>query len=725
MASRTLHRAGPRDPAREAIIVRRNWIGPSSSPPNAAQRRLNDYARANDRSRGSAVSRWQSSVQRHSASPDSFRIAGPSSRYENGQLAATDRWTAHPSPSSWQAAARRRTPEGQSSRHLRQRNLVVAGDEPMIHRRSAQPENRLFRKSASALVLLSSVHACRLRQPTAAANQLRRRRAAVAGCSRRGHGPDAAAAACPAGLDAKQGRNRRRHADRPRRERQCRRPRRAASRGLLQRHPDLPLERRRALSGLCRCRPDHQHRARTRRKPDRRGTDRSRRPTLAGSSATRERFGYHPARACAGQADAPRHLDNLVITTDRRTYMIELRARDALYMPAVAWAYPAPPAGQRQSVPATTVIPAASARNYRYGLTGDTPPGGRSRSMTTAAASMSNSRAASCRARCRRLRHRLGRRAADRQQPHPPEHPDRRPSVRRGRTSSWRRRPPADRQDRPKRREARVMSDTETTPAAPMRLRADAPRVTRLSRKVLAGIGVVASLGIGGALIYALRPAMPALAGTSFIHTTTAPRPTVSRACRATIRPGPRAGAARRPRPTILDAQNRGQPVVPPAMTTPAVDPEEQRRLAEEEAARLSRVSFRRLPARSPRRSGGRYVDAQPRRPWPAWSDGNADGAGPTGGVPQRSRRPAYRRGRSRLGPGVALRASGGGGDFRRAHHRLPFRSARTDHRAGHGARLRQPDGRILLVPQGTRIIGHTATMSASGNAVSCSSGIG
>jgi P-type conjugative transfer protein TrbG len=65
---------------------------------------------------------------------------------------------------------------------------------------------------------------------------------------------------------------------------------------------------------------------------------------------------------------------NLVITTDRRIYMIELRAREALYMPAVAWAYPAPPAGQRQSVPAAPVIPAEAARNYRYGLTGDTPP---------------------------------------------------------------------------------------------------------------------------------------------------------------------------------------------------------------------------------------------------------------------------------------------------------------------------------------------------------------
>ncbi|UHD45748.1 P-type conjugative transfer protein TrbG [Aureimonas altamirensis] len=65
---------------------------------------------------------------------------------------------------------------------------------------------------------------------------------------------------------------------------------------------------------------------------------------------------------------------NLVITTDRRIYMIELRSRANPYMPAVAWAYPQPPASQRQSVPATPVIPVAAARNYRYGLTGDTPP---------------------------------------------------------------------------------------------------------------------------------------------------------------------------------------------------------------------------------------------------------------------------------------------------------------------------------------------------------------
>lgn len=64
---------------------------------------------------------------------------------------------------------------------------------------------------------------------------------------------------------------------------------------------------------------------------------------------------------------------NLVVTTDRRTYMIELRARESLYMPAVAWAYPATP-GQRLTVPAAPIIPAEAARNYRYGLPGDSPP---------------------------------------------------------------------------------------------------------------------------------------------------------------------------------------------------------------------------------------------------------------------------------------------------------------------------------------------------------------
>lgn len=65
---------------------------------------------------------------------------------------------------------------------------------------------------------------------------------------------------------------------------------------------------------------------------------------------------------------------NLVITTDRRIYLIELRSGEKPYMPSVAWAYPQPSTSQRRSIPSTPVIPVVAARNYRYGLTGDTPP---------------------------------------------------------------------------------------------------------------------------------------------------------------------------------------------------------------------------------------------------------------------------------------------------------------------------------------------------------------
>ena len=139
------------------------------------------------------------------------------------------------------------------------------------------------------------------------------------------------------------------------------------------------------------------------------------------------------------------------------------------------------------------------------------------------------------------------------------------------------------------------MSESDAT--APMRLRAEPPRVTRLSRKVLAGAGAVALLGIGGALIYALQTRDAGPGGGELYSTEN--RPTadgLSGLPRDYTGPvlGPALpGDLGRP---ILEAQNRGQPVVPPAITTPAVDPEEQRRLAEEEAARLSGVFFQSGP---------------------------------------------------------------------------------------------------------------------------------
>ncbi|SFU22666.1 P-type conjugative transfer protein TrbG [Mesorhizobium sp. YR577] len=65
---------------------------------------------------------------------------------------------------------------------------------------------------------------------------------------------------------------------------------------------------------------------------------------------------------------------NLIITTDRRIYRIELRAAEKPYMAAVAWAYPQVRASQKQAASVTPIIPAMAARNHRYGLSGDNPP---------------------------------------------------------------------------------------------------------------------------------------------------------------------------------------------------------------------------------------------------------------------------------------------------------------------------------------------------------------
>lgn len=65
---------------------------------------------------------------------------------------------------------------------------------------------------------------------------------------------------------------------------------------------------------------------------------------------------------------------NLVINTDRRTYLIELKSRDKLYMPSVAWFYPEERVSRRNSPPVTPAIPDPALRRYRYVIEGDNPP---------------------------------------------------------------------------------------------------------------------------------------------------------------------------------------------------------------------------------------------------------------------------------------------------------------------------------------------------------------
>lgn len=145
------------------------------------------------------------------------------------------------------------------------------------------------------------------------------------------------------------------------------------------------------------------------------------------------------------------------------------------------------------------------------------------------------------------------------------------------------------------------MSEENSNVSSPMRLRAEPPRVTRLSRKVLASVTAVALIGIGGALIYALQTRNTGRDGEELYSTTN--RQTADglaglpRDYTGPVLGPPLPGDLGRP---ILEAQNRGQPVVPPAISTSTVDEAEQRRLAEEEAARTSRVFFQTQPGTVP-----------------------------------------------------------------------------------------------------------------------------
>lgn len=65
---------------------------------------------------------------------------------------------------------------------------------------------------------------------------------------------------------------------------------------------------------------------------------------------------------------------NLIVNTDRRTYLIELRSGETAYMPSVAWAYPEDRTRRVQTAAATPALPDLAQRRYRYVIQGDRPP---------------------------------------------------------------------------------------------------------------------------------------------------------------------------------------------------------------------------------------------------------------------------------------------------------------------------------------------------------------
>lgn len=236
---------------------------------------------------------------------------------------------------------------------------------------------------------------------------------------------------------------------------------------------------------------------------------------------------------------------------------------------------------------------------------------------------------------------------------------------------------------------------------ARMQLRADPPRVMRLSRKVLAGLGLVASLGIGAALIYALQSRDPGGGGEELYSTVN--RPTADgltglpRDYAGPVLGPPLPGDLGRP---ILDAQARGQPVATPAIPAQTIDQDGQRRRAEEEAARTSRVFFQ-TEARTA---------AMPQQP--AFSPGLPGLAGPTSAQERQTAFLNASVDRRTVAPDrVAAPASP---YVLQAGAVIPaalITGIRSDLPGQITAQVTEhiydsPTGRILLVPQGTRIIG-------------------
>ena len=127
-------------------------------------------------------------------------------------------------------------------------------------------------------------------------------------------------------------------------------------------------------------------------------------------------------------------------------------------------------------------------------------------------------------------------------------------------------------------------------PPQEMRLRSGRAPVTRLSRKVLLGLGTAAAIGIGGALFLALRP-QHQTTGSELYNTSNRMTPdglaNLPRDYTGLPKTVPQLGP---PLPGDLGRPiaNAGAPA--PGMPTPGQDPEQQRIAQEQEAARTSHL---------------------------------------------------------------------------------------------------------------------------------------
>lgn len=246
------------------------------------------------------------------------------------------------------------------------------------------------------------------------------------------------------------------------------------------------------------------------------------------------------------------------------------------------------------------------------------------------------------------------------------------------------------------------MSETSTDTAAAMRLRADPPRVTRISRRVIVGLGVVAGLGIGAALIYGLQRPDRTAAPEELITTDRRQPADGLRDLPGSYDAIPRLGP---PLPGdlgggILDAQQRGQPVAAPSLAPPTMDPAEQQRLAELEAARVSDLFFQTRPG-APATTGFQMQPAAPGTGLAATPETDPREAFLTAPTDRRTVAP------DRIQPPASPWLLQAGSVIPAAL----ITGIRSDLPGQITAQVTQnvydsPTGSLLLIPQGTRLIG-------------------
>jgi len=257
--------------------------------------------------------------------------------------------------------------------------------------------------------------------------------------------------------------------------------------------------------------------------------------------------------------------------------------------------------------------------------------------------------------------------------------------------------------------------------AEAMRLRADRPRVTRLSRKVLIGIGGIGAAGIGVALLFALQPHHES-GGAELINTDSRSTPdglaNLPRDYTGLPKSVPQLGP---PLPGDLGRPilNAGAPA--PGMSGPtALSPEQQKLAQEREAARVSQLF--------------------------ATTNARSAAARPAAGGAQRS---------ESGGPAVAQGAAPTPDETSLTDHKLGFLNEAVDRRTVSPDRIQapashevvqagavipaalitglrsdlpgpitaqvtedvydSPTGRILLIPQGARLIGQYDAQIAFG----------